>query len=237
MLVAMGAWRTCAGCSGLRSIVSAFQKYGSPEDDTHLPAVVATFEVVRDLGGGSGRAFELRRCKACGTHYLYWTDYEFLAGGSEDEETVLRLEDDQVELALRSSLPDLRSLREAWVNGPAPAPVVPPAPPASYEPSGLNVVEAGADAPPGHLKDARGEWISIERIRAVESWIDSWLSGVRVHLDDDTTREILEYDSGNIDYTATWNEYLYDGAWAFGAGRALAQRLGVAYRDAWSERT
>jgi hypothetical protein len=59
-------------------------------------------------------------------------------------------------------------------------------------------------------------------------------SGVRVHLDDGSAAEVLFFDSGNVDFTATWNEYLFDGGWALGAGRQLAEWLGVPYRDQWS---
>lgn len=88
--------------------------------------------------------------------------------------------------------------------------------------------------PIGCLRALDGSWIPIVRISGVQGWIDGPHSGVRVHLDDAGSSEILFYDSGNVDFTATWNEYLFDGGWAFDAGRQLAAWLGVPYKDDWT---
>ncbi len=86
----------------------------------------------------------------------------------------------------------------------------------------------------GRLKTADGAWLPLAKVTSVEGWIDGTMSGVKAHLAGETAADILVEDSGNVDPTATWNEYLYDGAWAFGAGRELAGWIGVPYRDAWS---
>jgi hypothetical protein len=88
--------------------------------------------------------------------------------------------------------------------------------------------------PPGHVRTSDGAWLALGRVRAVEAWIDTTRSGVRVHLDDARTIDLVESDSGNVDPTATWNEYLYDGAWALAWGKAFAEWIGVSYRDAWT---
>lgn len=67
------------------------QKYGWPQDDTHLPPAVGQLTVVRDFRPYDSRKLQLWQCPACGTYYLYKTDYEFLVGGSEDEEFLTRL--------------------------------------------------------------------------------------------------------------------------------------------------
>lgn len=102
----------------------------------------------------------------------------------------------------------------------------------TWEEDRLRIAEAGPDVPPGQLRDARGGWVPLSQIVGVHGWIDSWLSGVRVRLADGSSRDMLEADSGNYDFTATWNEYLFDGLWAYGAGRQLAAWLEVPYADA-----
>jgi hypothetical protein len=73
----------------------ASQKYGWEENDTHLPAVAGRLTVVRDFRPYDSRALQLRQCPECGTYYLYRTDYEYLVNGSEDEEFLTRLTQEQ----------------------------------------------------------------------------------------------------------------------------------------------
>ena len=99
-----------------------------------------------------------------------------------------------------------------------------------------NVLQPQPVADPDHrgqLRTHNGDWIALDAIHSIEGWISGPESGVRGHLADGTTVDIMYHDSGNIDFTASWNEYLYDGAWAFGAGRQLAAWLNVTYWDAW----
>jgi hypothetical protein len=86
--------RSCGTCSSLSDQEYGFQKYGS-DGDTHLPAIVEKLEVVQDLRPSSSRKQQVWRCPECGTHYLYETDYEYLVNGSEDEEFLTRLTDEQ----------------------------------------------------------------------------------------------------------------------------------------------
>jgi len=84
----------CSVCSGLADREYAFQKYGSEESNTYLPAAVERLEVVRDFRPLSSRKRQIRRCPECGAYYLYETDYEYLIG-TEDEQTLTRLTDAQ----------------------------------------------------------------------------------------------------------------------------------------------
>lgn len=70
----------CEICRGLDEKETSFTKIGREEEATTLPP-----EANRLLG------HEVRRCPICGTFYNYRTYYEFLIGGSEDEEKLTRL--------------------------------------------------------------------------------------------------------------------------------------------------
>lgn len=82
----------CPTCGELGPEEQARQKWGWPEHDTALPAAAGRLETVRDLGSAGSRTRELRRCPTCGAWFLYRTDYEYLTNGSEDEQTLTRLE-------------------------------------------------------------------------------------------------------------------------------------------------
>ncbi len=85
----------CPICSGLQDQETAYQKFGWEENDTHLPAAAAHLKLVRDFQPYSSRKRQLQQCPACGTYYLYRTDYEYLVNGSEDEESLTRLSPEQ----------------------------------------------------------------------------------------------------------------------------------------------
>jgi len=85
----------CSICVQLADQEYAFQKYGREEDDTHLPAATSSLTVVKDFRPYGSRKLQLWRCPQCGTCYLYETDYEYLVNGSEDEEYLTRLTDEQ----------------------------------------------------------------------------------------------------------------------------------------------
>ncbi len=88
-------YRCCSICSGLGAVESASQKWGWEEHDTHLPAAVGQLLIVRDSPSDPSRTVCLMRCPECGTYYLYRSDYTYLANGSEDEQTVTRLSDEE----------------------------------------------------------------------------------------------------------------------------------------------
>ena len=85
----------CRICSCLRDQEYVTQKYGWEENNTYLPAAAAQLRVLRDLRPSGSRKLQLQQCPECGIYYLYRTDYEYLVNGSEDEEYLTRLTDEQ----------------------------------------------------------------------------------------------------------------------------------------------
>lgn len=85
----------CQVCSSLADEEVAYQKYGWEENNTYLPAAAGHLQVVLDLQPYGSRKLQLQQCPECGTYYLYRTDYEYLVNGSEDEEFLTRLTDEQ----------------------------------------------------------------------------------------------------------------------------------------------
>lgn len=96
----------CRACSSLLDRESAFQKFGREENNTHLPPAAACLKVVRDYRPHGNRKLQLQQCPECGTCFLYKTDYEYLVDGSEDEEFLTRLTDEQAAEYLNRSAPD-----------------------------------------------------------------------------------------------------------------------------------
>ena len=82
---------SCLICSQLKEYEFAMQKHGREEEDSQLPAVIGQLVDVRDLKPNSSRSKILEQCPVCGAYYLYETDYEYLANGSEDTQTLTRL--------------------------------------------------------------------------------------------------------------------------------------------------
>lgn len=93
--------RQCNLCSQLDDEEYALQKYGWEEDNTYLPGAASQLALVKDLRPHGGRALHLKQCPQCGTYYLYRTDYEYLVNGTEDEEFLTRLTDEQAAEYLR----------------------------------------------------------------------------------------------------------------------------------------
>jgi hypothetical protein len=85
----------CSICSQLADYESAYQKYGHEEENTYLPTAANSLKTVRDFKPYSSRKLQLQQCPQCQTYYLYTTDYEFLVNGSEDEEELTRLTDQE----------------------------------------------------------------------------------------------------------------------------------------------
>ena len=91
----------CKICGALSDHEYAYQKFGWEENNTYLPEVAFQLLIVRDLKPNSNRKKQIQICPECGTYYLYLTDYEYLVNGSEDEESLIRLNSDQAEELLR----------------------------------------------------------------------------------------------------------------------------------------
>ncbi len=85
----------CSICSGLKDKEYAFQKYQSNYADSYLPESSHKLILVKDLKKNSGRLKQLKQCPECRTYYLYETDYEYFAFGSEDEEFLTRLTEEE----------------------------------------------------------------------------------------------------------------------------------------------
>ena len=87
--------RTCEVCSGLSDSEYAYSKFGWPEHDTFLPDAAQNLVIVKDLRPLGSRKLQLRQCPACGAWFLYRTDYEYLTNGTEDEEFLTRLTEEE----------------------------------------------------------------------------------------------------------------------------------------------
>ncbi len=60
-----------------------------------MPENAKKLIVIKDFKPNSDRLKQLKQCPECKTYYLYETDYEFLAFGSEDEEFLTRLTENE----------------------------------------------------------------------------------------------------------------------------------------------
>jgi len=81
----------CSICSDFKDIESAFQKFGSESNDTYLPENALKLILIKDFKPNSNRLMQLQQCPECKTYFLYKTDYEYFAFGSEDEQFLKRL--------------------------------------------------------------------------------------------------------------------------------------------------
>ncbi|AVP99765.1 hypothetical protein C7S18_22455 [Ahniella affigens] len=85
----------CSICSQLLDHQTAMQKIGRESEDTHLPAAAGKLTNLGDLQPGQTRGPELDQCPECGRYYWYKVDYDYLATGSEDSQTLIRLSDSE----------------------------------------------------------------------------------------------------------------------------------------------
>jgi hypothetical protein len=81
----------CEICSQLGDVETSFEKWGWEEQTRRLPAAASRLEPVGSLDSYDAERHHIRRCPICGTLYRYDWTYEYLANGSEDEETLTRL--------------------------------------------------------------------------------------------------------------------------------------------------
>lgn len=87
----------CSLCGDLGEYHYAMQKHGREDEDTTLPPALANLKFVKELRPGSNRSPELLRCPECGSYFLYKVGYEYLATGSEDEQELCRMTEQQAE--------------------------------------------------------------------------------------------------------------------------------------------
>ncbi len=87
----------CSLCGDLGEYHHAMQKHGREEQDTSLPPAVKNLKFVKDLHPGTTRSPELLRCPGCGSYFLFKISYEYLATGSEDEQELSRMTQQQAD--------------------------------------------------------------------------------------------------------------------------------------------
>lgn len=87
--------QNCSICSQLDNYHSALQTIGREEEDTFIPEIAGSQKFVRSLKPESCRYMQLQVCPECQTYYLYKSDYEYLAFGTEDEQILIRLTDEE----------------------------------------------------------------------------------------------------------------------------------------------
>ena len=92
-----GAPRTqCDVCSSLSESEYGYSKYGWPDRAINLPDAFGSLVMVKDLLPlGGDRKLLLYRCPGCGAWFLYRSDYEYLTNGTEDEEFLTRLSEEE----------------------------------------------------------------------------------------------------------------------------------------------
>lgn len=91
----------CGVCSTLSESEYGYSKYGSPEHDIDLPNAAGSLVMVKDLKPLSDRQLQLWRCPGCGAWFLYRTDYEYLANGTEGEQFLTRLTEEEAAKYMR----------------------------------------------------------------------------------------------------------------------------------------
>ncbi|MBM3764366.1 MAG: hypothetical protein FJW32_03155 [Acidobacteria bacterium] len=87
--------KQCSICTKLPHFCRAMQTHGREEQDTFLPLEAGKLKRIKDTEPGKTRSPELDQCPECGTYYLYEIEYEYLATGSEDEQKLTRLSDEE----------------------------------------------------------------------------------------------------------------------------------------------
>ncbi len=112
---------SCEICRGLKPVETSLTKHGWEENDRLLPAVYRRLVEVR-VAGWEAEPRSPRYCPLCGTFYSYETRSEYLANGSEDEEELRRLTDEEARAWLGDAVvgsfpkPLLSPLRETAVG-------------------------------------------------------------------------------------------------------------------------
>jgi hypothetical protein len=98
--------KQCSICSQLKDYEYALQTHGRPDEDTFIPKIAEKLKNIIELKPDSVRYTWLRQCPECATFYLHKNDYEYLATGSEDEQILTRLSDEEGAKYMAQPLPD-----------------------------------------------------------------------------------------------------------------------------------
>ncbi len=103
----------CPLCSLLRPCETSFTKYGAPEYDKSLPEAAADLTILPASSKEDIERHHIRRCPHCGALYDYRLSCEYMINGSEDEETLTRLDSDQARSWLLGQAEELEKLRRS----------------------------------------------------------------------------------------------------------------------------
>ena len=90
--------KNCSICSQLADKAYASQKEGWEKENTYLPKASKKLVVIKAYNKSySSRLRQLKQCPECQTYYYLRTEYEFLIGGSENEQYLNRLTEEGVQ--------------------------------------------------------------------------------------------------------------------------------------------
>jgi hypothetical protein len=87
--------KNCSICSQLKDYERGLQVHGREEEDTFLPKVGSQIKIAKYLKSKGERHMYVGKCPECGTHYLFKSDYEYLATGSVEEQLLQRLTEEE----------------------------------------------------------------------------------------------------------------------------------------------
>ncbi len=87
----------CTLCGSLGDRETSFYKYGQKEGNYELPPDAKNLVIIQDMTGARSRRKQIKQCPQCKTYYRFWTDYEYMTCGTEDEEFLIRLRPEEVE--------------------------------------------------------------------------------------------------------------------------------------------
>lgn len=96
--------RDCEICSKLGDYEYAIQVGGRESEDTYLPLESDRLISVKNLQGPGGSTAYLKQCPICSTYYTYKSTYEYIVYGSEDEQFLTRLSDEEAASYLQQAL-------------------------------------------------------------------------------------------------------------------------------------
>ena len=82
----------CPACGTLRDVETSFSKYLAPELDRPLPPAAQGLTVLSRADRPGADAREVWRCPRCGALYDYAKTHEYLINGTEEEETLARMD-------------------------------------------------------------------------------------------------------------------------------------------------
>ena len=89
-------YRQCRICSQLKEYEHGFQKGGQEAEDTYIHQASNELKLVKMVDNEwYWRDTQLQQCPECKTMYIYRHSYEFLVYGSEDEQELMRLTDEE----------------------------------------------------------------------------------------------------------------------------------------------